>query len=143
MQFRSYQQPPEFPPVNYHYYNPYSQNMISPNQYWNSPQHHQTPYELFAKPELPEQWPDAPFNNIEESGGVFSNQHTNQNSMSPNTMNPNPNSNQATGPISYFQNGNGQLDFDKVLSTVGQLASTYHQVSPIVKQFSTFIKSFR
>ncbi|GIO24337.1 hypothetical protein [Oceanobacillus sp. J11TS1] len=40
------------------------------------------------------------------------------------------------------ENGNNPLDFDTVISKVGKIASTYHQVSPIVKQFSTFVKGF-
>ncbi|QGS68037.1 hypothetical protein CV093_03205 [Oceanobacillus sp. 143] len=30
---------------------------------------------------------------------------------------------------------------DKMLSTVGQIASTYHQVSPIIQQFGSIIKT--
>ncbi|TQS76425.1 hypothetical protein DX933_00850 [Ornithinibacillus gellani] len=44
---------------------------------------------------------------------------------------------------SPFQNTNGQIDFDKMLSTVGQIANTYHQVAPIVKQFGALMKSIR
>lgn len=43
---------------------------------------------------------------------------------------------QSTAPGQSF-------DLDKMLSTVGQLANTYHQVSPIVKQFGSLIKTFR
>lgn len=37
----------------------------------------------------------------------------------------------------------GQLDFDKMISSIGQIASTYHQVSPIVKQLSSLMKMIR
>lgn len=60
-----------------------------------------------------------------------------------------PNYSQGTPPkqpgnlLTQFQNAEGQLDVDKMLNTVGQLANTYHQVAPIVKQFSSFMKTFR
>lgn len=57
--------------------------------------------------------------------------------MQQETSPPSPN---APSP---FQNTNGQIDFDKMLSTVGQIANTYHQVAPIVKQFGSFMKSIR
>lgn len=44
--------------------------------------------------------------------------------------------------LEYFYDANGQLDIDKMLTTVGQVASIYHQVSPIIKQFGSFMKNF-
>ncbi|WP_087974521.1 YppG family protein [Oceanobacillus rekensis] len=138
MRYRSYIQPQDYPPVNYNF-NP-SQNHTShyPNENWNVPESYQTPYELFAKPEMPVQWlyesqmdADPLKANTGNIGGA-SEGFTGENASGP-----------AGGPTSYFNNGNGQIDFDKVLSTVGQLANTYHQVSPIVKQFSSLIKNFR
>nr|CDQ37473.1 hypothetical protein BN993_07024 [Virgibacillus halodenitrificans] len=58
-------------------------------------------------------------------------------------MNNSPGMQQGNGLLNYFQDNEGQMDLDKMLSTVGQLANTYHQVSPIVKQFGSFIKNFR
>ncbi len=72
-----------------------------------------TPYELFSKPELPTQY-------------LMSQQQTQSQAAV------------GTGGT----NENNPLNFDTVISKVGQLASTYHQVSPIVKQFSTFVKGF-
>lgn len=45
--------------------------------------------------------------------------------------------------LAQFQNGDGQIDVDKMLGTVGQLANTYHQVAPIIKQLGSFMKNFR
>ncbi|MBU5595410.1 YppG family protein [Amphibacillus sp. MSJ-3] len=42
--------------------------------------------------------------------------------------------------MGYFQNSEGQLDFDKVFNTAGQVANTYQQFSPIVKGIGSFIK---
>lgn len=86
---------------------------------WNTQQHPFTPYEVFAKPELPIQ------SLVNQQG---------QGNM-PNSAQPNQ----------QFNTGDGEnpLKFDKVMNTVGQLASTYHQVSPIIKEFSTFVKAFR
>src|SRR5699024_11432066 len=39
----------------------------------------------------------------------------------------------------YFQDSNGQVDFDKMFSTVGQLANTVQQVSPVIKQVGSLI----
>ncbi|WP_158591799.1 YppG family protein [Oceanobacillus halophilus] len=81
-----------------------------------------TPYDYFQKPEQPMNWPNnVPFEQ---------NQFSQQPQTPPNVM-------------SHFQKENGQLDLDKVLGTVGQLASTYHQVAPIVQQFGSFMKNFR
>lgn len=79
-----------------------------------------TPYEYFAKPAQPMNW-------LESSAETSSN---NQSFASP-------------GVLGAFTDSNGQLDFDKMLSSIGQVASTYHQVSPIVKQLSSFVKMFR
>ncbi|GIO27129.1 YppG family protein [Ornithinibacillus bavariensis] len=82
-----------------------------------------TPFEQFSKPKQPQDW------------------YANNQALQGNLQ-------QAQGfpqPIkkSQFHDQNGQLNLDKVLSTVSQLANTYHQVSPIVKQFGDFMKIFR
>ncbi|MBP2079821.1 YppG family protein [Oceanobacillus polygoni] len=142
MHYRQYNQPHHSPPVNH---NPYPYHTSYSNQNWNGVEQHQTPYDLFAKPELPSQWSNQAQTNMDfaESG---SNSNINFNANPDPNFSPNMNANPgqpSAGPMSYFQNGNGQLDFDKVLSTVGQIASTYHQVSPIIQQFSSLIKNFR
>ncbi|WP_017473803.1 YppG family protein [Amphibacillus jilinensis] len=47
------------------------------------------------------------------------------------------------GVMGYFQNNEGQLDFDKVLNTAGQVANTYQQFTPIVKGIGSFFKGVR
>lgn len=64
-------------------------------------------------------------------------------SMPFNEMPPQSAPKQPNSLLSQYQNTDGQLDVDKMLGTVGQLANTYHQVAPIVKQVSSLIKSFR
>ena len=131
MRYRPYNQPPEYYPQQYHHY-PYTNQTIYPiqQQYptinWKGLEVNQSPFEHFAKPALPAEWTNELQNNGEYgyTEGPL----------------PLPNTDPQAG---LQQGGGGQMDFDKMLSTVGQLASTYHQVSPIVKQFSTFIKSFR
>lgn len=73
-----------------------------------------TPYELYAKPEQPMDW--------------F---HSGKQTSNPTEVN------------SSFTDNNGQMEFDKLLSSINQVASTYHQVSPIVKQLSSLIRMFR
>ncbi|WP_062515719.1 YppG family protein [Halobacillus sp. KGW1] len=47
------------------------------------------------------------------------------------------------GVMGYFQNEEGQLDFDKMMSTTGQVVKTMQQVSPIVKGLGSFVKGFK
>ncbi len=47
------------------------------------------------------------------------------------------------GLATYFQDKNGQMDINKMMSTVGQMASTVQQVSPIVKSLGSFLKILR
>lgn len=84
------------------------------------PQQPQTPYEQFEKPPLPAYWENEM-------------QHQPE---------PHPQGKPVPNFMSNFQNENGQLDVDKMLNTVGQMANTYHQVYPIFKQFGSFIKNF-
>jgi len=44
------------------------------------------------------------------------------------------------GFMGYFQDDEGQLDFDKVLNTAGQVGNTYQQFSPLVKGIGSFFK---
>ncbi|WP_102347137.1 YppG family protein [Bacillus sp. Marseille-P3661] len=39
--------------------------------------------------------------------------------------------------MSYFQDKNGQLDLDKMLTTVGKVSTTFQQVSPLFKQLTS------
>ncbi|WP_186576312.1 YppG family protein [Aquibacillus kalidii] len=89
----------------------------------NSPQFQQTstPFQQLAKPQQPVNW------------------------YQPSQQGP-PNQNwkqQPKGIMSYFQDKNGQMDIDKMLGTVGQMANTYHQVSPILKGLGSFVKRFK
>lgn len=86
---------------------------FSPNGGQQQNQQEFTPYDFFFKPEFPTQY------------------------FMPQQNNPQSSINTGEG------NENNPLNFDTVISKVGQIASTYHQVSPIVKEFSTFVKGFR
>ncbi|TCT20376.1 YppG-like protein [Melghiribacillus thermohalophilus] len=45
------------------------------------------------------------------------------------------------GPIlASFMNEDGQIDFDKLFSTVGQMVSTVNQLTPLLKGFSSLMK---
>lgn len=44
------------------------------------------------------------------------------------------------GFLSQFQAASGQIDVNKMLATVGQLANTVQQVTPMLKQLSNLIK---
>ncbi|MRH43639.1 hypothetical protein GH741_13255 [Aquibacillus halophilus] len=91
-----------------------------------------SPYHYFAKPLQPIEQP------------VQQAQHWNTNYQPvPNAPKQPLNQPPTKGLISYFQDSNGQVDIDKMLNTVGQMANTYHQVSPIVKGIGSFVKGFR
>ncbi|MEC5424688.1 YppG family protein [Virgibacillus sp. C22-A2] len=152
---------PGFPYLN----QPYTQQPYNTATLFNGPANHQTPYEQFAKPQQPTNWPDYmqtnayyadlnyPLNKNPDYNQHYTYQNANLNPHSVPNQNPNPfanpnpnpsiNPNPSNGLMSYFQSQDGQVDFDKMLSTVGQLANTYHQVSPIVKQFGALMKNFR
>lgn len=42
--------------------------------------------------------------------------------------------------LQYFQTKEGEVDFEKVMYTVNQLASTYQQISPMFKSVGSLIK---
>ena len=85
-----------------------------------TPISHITPYERYAKP-------PQPLNLMSQSQEAYGN----------------PQEQTQAGLLRAFTDANGQVDFDKTMTTINQLASTYHQVSPIVRQLSTLIKTFR
>ncbi|MFD2043864.1 YppG family protein [Ornithinibacillus salinisoli] len=96
-------------------YNPYHQQTES--------FYSQTPFEHFAKPKQPTNWYQEMYQNPDS----YNQQYTNP----------------SNGFLSQFQDEKGQMNLDKMLSTVGQMANTYHQVQPIIKQFGNFMKTFR
>ncbi|UFT99811.1 YppG family protein [Radiobacillus kanasensis] len=79
-----------------------------------------TPYQFYQKPQQPNNW-----------GSYFQQPQPGQYGNPPN------------GIMQYFQDENGQLDYDKMFSTFGQISSTVKQVSPIVKEFGTIFKGLK
>ncbi|MDY0395365.1 YppG family protein [Virgibacillus halophilus] len=47
------------------------------------------------------------------------------------------------GVMGYFHDDNGQLDVDKMLSTVGHMANTFQQLTPVVKGLGSLFSAFR
>lgn len=115
-----------YQPYQENYYNqpfqPSPQSYYPPTAFSKIPQQQvQTipPYQYFAKPTQPAEWyPDS-------------------------TIYGNSNPQQAKGFMAMFQDKNGQMDLDKMLSTVGQMANTYQQVSPIIKGIGSFMKGVK
>ncbi|SET79792.1 YppG-like protein [Oceanobacillus limi] len=107
--------------ANYQY--PLSGQQFTNYNQQAEPYYSQTPFEHFAKPKQPTDW--------------YQNMQPNQSS------NAQPQPNAPNGLLSQFQDENGQINIDKMLSTVGQMANTYHQVQPIIKQFGDLMKTFR
>src|SRR5699024_9372492 len=98
------------------------QPFYDPNYPPVGPNPYQTPFEYYAKPTQPDNWHQF-MNNYNYYGQADSNVQNNF--------------------MTQFQDANGQVDFQKVLSTVNQLANTVQQVSPIIQQVNSVIKSFR
>lgn len=98
---------------------PYYANM-SANQFPSF----QTPFEYYEKPRQPTGWP----NELQQYQDFY-----------PSFQPPN----QSPSIFAQFKDQNGQVDINKTLSTVGQFANTVQQVTPVIKQISDLIKSFR
>src|SRR5690625_51614 len=45
--------------------------------------------------------------------------------------------------LQQFLDENGQMDINKMLKTVGQVADTVQQVTPVIRQLNDVIKNFR
>ncbi|SEB18293.1 YppG-like protein [Thalassobacillus cyri] len=120
---RNYQQQPFYP-------YPYQQQpMMGENPYgypqsWNMPHAPGNPFEYYTKPMFPQQQ-----NHMQS--GYGSQPFFYNNGVNPKNM------------IGYFQDQNGQIDMDKMMKTVGQVAQTANQLSPLMKGIGGFIKGMR
>jgi hypothetical protein len=102
---------------------PYYQNLHGqPSHTPNYPPAHLTPYELYAKPPQPMD---------------LLNGHNSPNPMAGSPEEP------SSGIFGNFTDENGQLNFDKMMGSISQIAGTYHQVTPIIKEIGSLINSFR
>lgn len=109
-------------PFNYHPDHP----QYYKQQQWQKPTippYNPTAYQYYAKPKQPGNWQ------------AFEQPNYNYNATS--------NQSSPSGFLNYFQDKNGEVDFDKMLSTVGQVANTFQQISPMVKQFGSIMKTFK
>ncbi|WP_181350162.1 YppG family protein [Thalassobacillus sp. CUG 92003] len=50
---------------------------------------------------------------------------------------------QSKGLMEYFQDDQGQVDIDKMMSTMGQMVQTVNQISPIFKGIGSFVKGIK
>jgi hypothetical protein len=104
------------------YYDPYIpyQQSYQDMQPPGPESYQQTPFEYYAKPKQPTYW---------HSGQPYQAAPSNQQPVS--------------NLKAYFQDDNGQMDYDKMFNTVGQLAKTVQQVTPVIQQVGSIIKSFK
>ncbi|SFE35300.1 YppG-like protein [Lentibacillus persicus] len=82
--------------------------------------HNLTAFEVFAKPKQPVYGPFPHYPGIS-------------------APQPSPQANL----LKYFQNQDGQIDIEKMLSTAGQVVNTVQQVSPVVKDVGQLMKNLR
>ncbi|GAA5417479.1 hypothetical protein Pryu01_02553 [Paraliobacillus ryukyuensis] len=92
---------------------PFQQQMPEQQQF-------STPYQYLSKPQHPMEWFPEQQNATSSGYG-----------------------NQMKGFMSYFQDKDGQMDLDKMLNTVGQVANTYQQITPVIKGIGSFMKGFK
>lgn len=109
--------------VNYGYGGPYPQNWSYQEVPLSVPAYSQTPFDYFAKPAQPNNWPGYP----NPSSGPS----------------PQPKPNVPNGLLTYFQDKDGHVDLDKMFSTVGQFANTFQQITPVVKQVGSLMKNLK
>ncbi|WP_077324377.1 YppG family protein [Virgibacillus siamensis] len=81
----------------------------------------QTPFEYFSKPSQPINW----------HPGYKHGSHNFNTGIEGNDL------------FHYFQEKKGEVDLDKMLSTIGQVANTVQQVSPVVKQLGALMKQIK
>ncbi|MGY0693668.1 YppG family protein [Virgibacillus sp. FSP13] len=108
--------------ANYYHMHPYYQTWQNQQMQQPNPAFFQSPFDQFAKPKQPNNW------------------HAVMESQTSNNPYPPPKSN---GLFTYFQDKNGQVDLDKMFSTVGQFANTVQQISPVVKQVGSIMKNMK
>lgn len=132
-----------------HDYPVYEQTSFDPYGQHVRPTPPMTPFEQFSKPAQPMNWPIAS-QPKQSHDGYETHQahlghplHEEYQIHQTNPQMPLPNQPQPPGLLSQFQDSNGQIDFNKMFSTVGQLANTVQQVSPVIKQFGSFMKNLR
>lgn len=123
------------------YQDPVYYNHSMPNQtyqsdyYQNEQVHQQSPFEYYAKPSQPESWPYA----MSQQPNYSQFQQQDPNLYQQQAQQPSP----PAGILAQFQTAEGQMDVQKMLSTVGQLANTVQQVSPVIKEIGAMIRVFR
>src|SRR5690625_809151 len=118
------------------YYNHSIPNQAHQSDYYQNEQvHQQSPFEYYAKPPQPESWSYA----TPQQQNYYQSQQQDpylyqQQAQQPSTT---------AGILAQFQTAEGQMDVQKMLSTVGQLANTVQQVSPVIKEIGAMIRVFR
>jgi len=132
--------PYDSPPQQGHYQDPVYYHNSVPNQTYSSGYypydqvHQQSPFEHFSKPSQPESWPypmaqQPDYYHFQQPNPYFQQQAQQENPTA--------------GILAQFQTAEGQMDIQKMLSTVGQLANTVQQVSPVIKEIGAMIRVFR
>lgn len=80
-----------------------------------------SPYQMYAKPPQPEGW----------AGQMNEEYFQEESSKKPNAI------------MQHFYDENGQMDIQKMLSTVNQLANTVQQVTPVFQQIGSLVRLIR
>lgn len=113
-----FQQPPNYHPPHHPYQHPFHSNPYPHQQNINQQHMNQQPY-------------PPPYANMAHQKGQWQPPYQ---GMAPKQKSF------TKGLMGYFQDDEGQIDFDKVLNTAGQVGNTYQQFSPLVKGIGSFFK---
>lgn len=110
----------DFQQEQYPYYSFYPQEsyMMPYHQPMMNEQSHYYPYETYM-------YTPYPYMNMQQQEAI---------AQDPSINNP---------VLQQFVDENGQMDINKMLKTVGQLADTVQQVTPVIRQLNDVIKNFR
>lgn len=111
---------------------------LPPNHFeqtYEQPFHPQQPWPMphFIPPPPPPMHPFQPIPFQQMQGQPFNYPQHNQSSRPP----------LSASVLNQFQDADGQIDINKMLATVGQLANTVQQVTPVIKQVGSVISYFR
>lgn len=117
------------------YYNNPVPNQTYPSDYYPNEQVQQSPFEYYSKPSQPENWPYT----VPQQPNYYQYEQQNPYIYQQQSQPSNP----PPSILAQFKTPEGQMDVQKMLSTVGQLANTVQQVSPVIKEIGAMIRVFR
>ncbi|WP_440896820.1 YppG family protein [Amphibacillus sp. Q70] len=116
---------------------------MRPNRFFSQPNNHAPYYHPYQQPFQPNGFPPQSHSHMNHQPypPPYTNMPFQQGNWQPPYQGTGTEQKSLTkGIMGYFQDDEGQFDFDKILNTAGQVGNTYQQFSPIVKGIGSFFK---